>query len=118
MFLVLYLLTLPFQLITTGSFLHQGTTALVVLTAIHAGLVAATFWTLLGNAILSTQIVEDGTLSSLIVRLLTFSSQRVTNSDTYSRSRFSSSPSLLRPPTSPWTLDWVSRLSLDRQIRW
>ncbi|TCD61137.1 hypothetical protein EIP91_009002 [Steccherinum ochraceum] len=66
MFLILYLLTLPFQLITTGSFLHQGSTALVVLTAIHAGLVAATFWSLLGNAILSTQIVEDGTLSSLI----------------------------------------------------
>ncbi|THH26624.1 hypothetical protein EUX98_g7563 [Antrodiella citrinella] len=64
--LILYLFTLPLQLITTGSFLHQGSTALVVLTAIHAGLVAATFWALLGNGILSTQIVEDGTLSSLI----------------------------------------------------
>lgn len=31
-FLFLYLLTLPFQLITTGSFLEQGTTPLVVLT--------------------------------------------------------------------------------------
>ncbi len=69
-FLGLYLLTLPLQLVTTGAFLHQGSTALVVLTAIHAGAVAATFWALLGNAIVSTQLVEDGTLSSLIVRLL------------------------------------------------
>ena len=58
------------QLLTTGSFLQQGSTALSVLTAIHAGLVAATFWTLLGNAIVSTQVVEDGTLSSLIVRII------------------------------------------------
>lgn len=65
-FLVLYLLSLPFQLISTGSFLHQGTTSLTVITAIHAGMVAATFWALLANAIVSTQVVEDGTLSSLI----------------------------------------------------
>jgi len=38
----------------------------VALTAIHAGVVVALFWTLLGNAIVSTQVVEDGTLSSLI----------------------------------------------------
>lgn len=67
LFLVLYLLTLPLQLVTTGSFIQQGSTALTVLTAIHAGIVAATFWALLGNAIVSTQIVEDGTLSSIIV---------------------------------------------------
>ncbi|KAG2139219.1 chitin synthase III catalytic subunit [Suillus clintonianus] len=65
-FFALYLLTLPFQLITTGSLLTQGTTALVVLTAIHAGLVATLFWTLLANAIVATQIVEDGTLSSIV----------------------------------------------------
>jgi len=65
-FLLVYLLTLPFQIITTGSFLTQGSTALVVITAIHAGLVAAVFWTLLGNAIIATQVVEDGTLSSMI----------------------------------------------------
>lgn len=69
-FLVLYFLTLPLQLLTTGSFLEQGSTALVVLTAIHAGLVAATFWTLLANGLVSTQMVEDGTVSSLIVRTL------------------------------------------------
>ena len=66
-FLVLYFLTIPFQLISTGSFLEQGTTALTAITAIHAGLVAATFWSLLGNAIVSTQVVEDGTMSSLVV---------------------------------------------------
>ncbi|OJA13364.1 hypothetical protein AZE42_04504 [Rhizopogon vesiculosus] len=67
-FFCLYLLTLPFQLITTGSFLTQGSSALVVLTAIHAGLVATLFWTLLANSIVATQVVEDGTLSSIIVR--------------------------------------------------
>jgi len=64
--LLLYFISLPFQLITTGAVLQQGSTALVVLTAMHAGIVAALFWTLLGNAIVSTQVVEDGTLSSLI----------------------------------------------------
>jgi Chitin synthase export chaperone len=67
-FLSIYLLTLPLQLITTGSLLTQGSTSLVVLTALHAGAVAALFWSLLANAIVATQVVEDGTLSSLIVR--------------------------------------------------
>jgi hypothetical protein len=67
MFLILYLVTLPLQILTTGSFLKQGSTALTALTAIHAGAVAATFWALLANGIVSTQVVEDGTLSSLIV---------------------------------------------------
>ena len=47
--------------------LEQGSTALVALTAIHAGLVAALFWSLLANALVATQVVEDGTLSSIIV---------------------------------------------------
>ncbi|KAF5392771.1 hypothetical protein D9757_000954 [Collybiopsis confluens] len=63
--LVLYLLTLPFQLITNGSLLEQGSTGLVVLTAIHAALVATLFWALLANALVSLQVVEDGTMSSL-----------------------------------------------------
>ena len=84
-FLSLYLLTLPLQLITTGSFLAQGSTPLIVLTAIHAGAVSAVFWSLLGNAIVSTQVVEDGTPSSIVVsfhlmmtrdRVLNFSSSR------------------------------------------
>ncbi|KAG7092368.1 hypothetical protein E1B28_008727 [Marasmius oreades] len=65
-FLILYLLTLPFQLLTTGSLLEQGSTALVALTAIHAGLVATLFWSLLSNALVSTQVVEDGTISSIL----------------------------------------------------
>jgi len=64
--LTLYMITLPLQLITTGAFLRQGSTALVALTAIHAGVVAALFWTLLANALVATQVVEDGTLSSLL----------------------------------------------------
>jgi hypothetical protein len=67
-FLLLYFISLPLQLLTTGAVLQQGSTGLVVLTAIHAGAVVGLFWTLLGNAIVSTQVVEDGTLSSLIVR--------------------------------------------------
>lgn len=66
LFFCIYLLTLPFQLLTTGSVLEQGSTALVALTAIHAGLVATLFWSLLGNAIVATQVIEDGTLSALI----------------------------------------------------
>ncbi|KAI6101518.1 chitin synthase III catalytic subunit [Pisolithus croceorrhizus] len=62
----IYLATLLLQLLTTGSLLEQGSTALVALTAIHAGLVATLFWWLLGNAIVATQVVEDGTLSSII----------------------------------------------------
>ena len=69
-FLILYLLTLPLQLLTTGAILEQGTKSLVIFTAIHAGLIAALFWGLLANALVATQIVEDGTASSLIVRRL------------------------------------------------
>jgi len=65
-FLILYLLTLAFQLVTTGSFLEQGSRPLVIVTAIHAGLVITLFWSLLANALVATQVVEDGTMSSLI----------------------------------------------------
>ncbi|KAG6916795.1 hypothetical protein DXG01_005318 [Tephrocybe rancida] len=64
--LALYAVTLPLNAITTGAFLHQGSTALVVLTALHAGFVAAFFWALLANALIATQVVEDGTWSSLV----------------------------------------------------
>ncbi|KAH0834646.1 chitin synthase III catalytic subunit [Lanmaoa asiatica] len=65
-FFGLYLATLIFQILTNGSVIQQGSKGLVILTAIHAGLVATLFWILLGNAIVATQIVEDGTLSALI----------------------------------------------------
>jgi len=63
--LVLYFLTLPFQLMANGSLLIQGSTGLVVLTAINAALVSTLFWALLANALVSTQVVEDGTMASL-----------------------------------------------------
>ncbi|GLB39475.1 putative chitin synthase III catalytic subunit [Lyophyllum shimeji] len=62
----IYAISLPLNAITTGAFLEQGSTALVVLTAIHAGVVAAFFWALLANAVIATQVVEDGTWSSLV----------------------------------------------------
>lgn len=74
LFFGIYLLTLPFQLLTTGSVLQQGSTVLVAFTAIQAGLVAALFWVLLANSIVATQVVEDGTLSSLVVCHLAFAS--------------------------------------------
>ena len=68
-FPILYLLTLPLQLLTTEAILEQGPKPLVIFTA-HAGLIAALFWGLLANALEVTQIVEDGTASSLIVHRL------------------------------------------------
>lgn len=65
-FLFVYALSLVLQILTTGSYLQQGSTALVVLTALHAGVVAALFWLLLANAVISTQVVEDGTPSSIL----------------------------------------------------
>jgi len=64
--LALYLLSCIFQLLSTGSFLEQTSTALVVLTAIHLGLVAALGWAILCNAFVSLQWVEDGTMSSMV----------------------------------------------------
>jgi hypothetical protein len=71
-FFALYLLTLPLQLISTGSLLAQGSKALVAISAIHAGAIAALFWALLANAIVASQVVEDGTLSSIIVSFACF----------------------------------------------
>ncbi|KAG8860551.1 hypothetical protein FRB96_003805 [Tulasnella sp. 330] len=65
-FLLLYLLSCIFQLLDTGSLFRQGSTALVILTAIHLGLVAALGWALLFNGFVSLQWVEDGTISSMV----------------------------------------------------
>lgn len=64
--LLMYALTLGFQVVTTGSFLRQSSAALVVVTALHLASVVALFWGLLANAIVSTQFIEDGTPSSLV----------------------------------------------------
>ncbi|KAK7458750.1 hypothetical protein VKT23_009751 [Stygiomarasmius scandens] len=61
-----YVLSLILQILTTSSLLEQGSTALVVLTAIHAGVVAAWFWMLLANAFVATQFIDDGSWASLM----------------------------------------------------
>lgn len=65
-FLLFYVLSLALQIVTTGAVLEQGGTPITVLTAIHAAIVALLFWFLFWNGVVATQIVEDGTLSSLI----------------------------------------------------
>ncbi|KAG6815363.1 hypothetical protein H0H87_002593, partial [Tephrocybe sp. NHM501043] len=57
---------LPLNAITTGAFLQQGSTTLIILTALHTGFIAAFFWALLANTLVMTQVVEDGTWSSLV----------------------------------------------------
>ena len=94
LFLILYLFTLAFQLVTTGSFLEQGTRSLVIVTAIHAGLVITLFWVLLANALVATQVVEDGTLSSLIVRFFNLRILLNSKKNSWYISLYSSSPVL------------------------
>ena len=56
-------------MLTTGSVLTQNSVPIIVLTALHAGVIAAVFWMLLGNAIVATQVVEDGTPAAIVVSL-------------------------------------------------
>jgi hypothetical protein len=46
------------QIVTMSSLLPQGSTALSVLSAIHVALYVGLFWLLLGNALVSLQLVE------------------------------------------------------------
>jgi len=64
--LTVYITTCILQLLTTGSIFEQGSVLLTVLTALHAGAVAAFFWCLVANALIATQVVEDGTPASLL----------------------------------------------------
>ncbi|TFK66163.1 hypothetical protein BDN72DRAFT_823786 [Pluteus cervinus] len=71
-FLVVYLLTLIFQVFTTGSYLRQGSDGLTVLTAIHLGLIVSLFTALLASAIPAIQVVlavEERTWSFLVTSL-------------------------------------------------
>ncbi|KAG8812755.1 hypothetical protein FRC17_001839 [Serendipita sp. 399] len=63
---IMYAITLLLEALTSGGMFSQGSLPLLVLTAIHAGLVSAFFWMLLANALVATQFVEDGTPSSLL----------------------------------------------------
>lgn len=47
-----------FQALTMASMLEQGTTALVVLSAIHCAAIAALSWMLVYNGIIATQALE------------------------------------------------------------
>lgn len=64
--LVWYAVSLILQAITTSGILKQGTIPLIILTVLHTAVVVSLFWLLLGNALVATQFVEDGTPSSLI----------------------------------------------------
>nr|XP_018259939.1 uncharacterized protein I303_08011 [Kwoniella dejecticola CBS 10117]OBR82097.1 hypothetical protein I303_08011 [Kwoniella dejecticola CBS 10117] len=64
-FLFLYGLHSALQVVTMSSLLEQGTIALSVLSSVHVGVIACMFWVLLGNAIIATQVVEDGTAAAI-----------------------------------------------------
>ncbi|WWC92120.1 uncharacterized protein L201_007074 [Kwoniella dendrophila CBS 6074] len=64
-FLFLYGLHSAFQIITMSSLLQQGSTVLSVLSSIHIAIIATLFWVLLGNALIATQVVEDGTAAAI-----------------------------------------------------
>ncbi|KAG8759106.1 hypothetical protein FRC14_006657 [Serendipita sp. 396] len=63
---IMYAITLLLEALTSGGIFSQGSLPLLILTAIHAGAVAAFFWALLANALVATQFVEDGTPSALL----------------------------------------------------
>ncbi|WVQ70595.1 hypothetical protein IAR50_000114 [Cryptococcus sp. DSM 104548] len=54
------------QAVTMSSVLAQGGTALVVLSAIHVAVGVVVAWFLLGNALIATQVVEDGTAAAIV----------------------------------------------------
>jgi hypothetical protein len=54
--LTIYIVTCILQLLTTGSIFAQGSDALTILTAVHAGAVASFFWCLVANALVATQV--------------------------------------------------------------
>jgi len=58
------------QLADNSALLRAGSIALTWITAAHVGLLVGLFWVLVWVAFLSLQIVEDGTLLSLIVSFL------------------------------------------------
>ncbi|GAA5937737.1 hypothetical protein JCM3775_002116 [Rhodotorula graminis] len=63
---VMYALVQGAQLADNSALLRAGSLALTWVTAVHVGLLVGLFWVLLWCSFLSLQIVEDGTLLSLI----------------------------------------------------
>ncbi|KAJ3576672.1 hypothetical protein NP233_g267 [Leucocoprinus birnbaumii] len=65
--LATYLVSLIFQLVTTGALLEQGTQTIGALTAIHCGIVASLFWVLLWYSFTTMQVLDDGQTASLLI---------------------------------------------------
>ncbi|GAA6048053.1 hypothetical protein JCM3770_000168 [Rhodotorula araucariae] len=63
---VLYAAVQGAQLADNSALLRAGSLALTWVTAVHVGLLVGLFWVLLWCSFLSLQIVEDGTLLSLV----------------------------------------------------
>jgi hypothetical protein len=57
--LIIYAISLLLQALTTASILKQGSWSLLVLTAIQAGVVVSSFWVLLANALVATQVRDQ-----------------------------------------------------------
>ncbi|BGP13070.1 hypothetical protein JCM10213v2_000989 [Rhodosporidiobolus nylandii] len=65
-FFLLYAAVQGAQLADNSALLRAGSLAIVWVTAVHVGLLVALFWVLVWVAFLSLQVVEDGTLFSLV----------------------------------------------------
>ncbi|KAK9896071.1 hypothetical protein P389DRAFT_74223 [Cystobasidium minutum MCA 4210] len=65
-FFIVFSLQYLFQLLSTGSFIRQGSAGIVWVTAIQLGLVLVLFWTLAWAVFLQVQLIEDGTRASII----------------------------------------------------
>lgn len=65
-FLINYEATIAFNALVAGSFMKQGSLVLCIFTAIHQALLSTLFWCLLATALVATQMVEDGSMSSLL----------------------------------------------------
>ncbi|KAI9218135.1 chitin synthase III catalytic subunit [Blastocladiella britannica] len=70
MFFYMYLLLVMVEFVLTANILPSATVPYTYLTAVHQGLMTATFWTLLLNGFVGFQWTEDGTALSLwIIRI-------------------------------------------------
>ncbi|BGP53280.1 hypothetical protein JCM8202v2_000839 [Rhodotorula sphaerocarpa] len=63
---LMYAIVQGLQLADNSGLMQQGTVAISWVTAVHTGFLVGLFWNLVWAAFLSLQIVEDGTLFSLI----------------------------------------------------
>ncbi|WVQ85849.1 hypothetical protein IAT38_008017 [Cryptococcus sp. DSM 104549] len=63
--LIAYLVHCGLQIVTMSSVLEQGTKGLAAVSAVHTAVVVVVFWLLLGDGLIATQVVEDGTAAAL-----------------------------------------------------